>query len=259
MQRLWWLRRLRRLRRMMEEMDMEQLALSEAEKKQLEHTNARIREIFAEDLCSLIVFGSATRGTYLHGQSDLNLLLVLGIINPGTLAQLNQLLTASRAELRIAPYIIRQAELSKLTTHFPTRLWDMRRSYVVLYGSDVLAALTPDLAALRQRNDQELFNLVLRLRHAVTTTCSGEWVHTLSTFVPALTKCLRERMLSLTGEQIEERAELFKQVSARWGLDPRVFLQVTAWRAGELHLTDDEARLAMPLVLEALERVMSHD
>jgi len=237
---------------------MGQLLLPNEERELLERVTTAVSEVFGEHLQSVIVYGSATRGAYVRGKSDLNLLIVLTETDFDSLRRFGDALSQIQDKLRVEPYIICKDELLRLAHYFPTRLWDMRRSYVVVLGDDALANLTPDNETLRMRTEQELFNLMLRLRHAIAVPPPTRgWEQVLSIFLRAFTKSLRGLMLGITGEQIEDRSELFKKASEQCGLNERALLQMVAWRAGELHLTDDEARSALQLLFEAVERVVN--
>jgi hypothetical protein len=133
----------------------------------------------------------------------------------------------------------------------------MCRSYVVLKGEDVLAGLSPDPKAIQARAEQELFNLLLRLRHALATLRDRPWPQTLAGCVRVFTKSLRHLLLAVAGEHVEGRAELLRRAAARWGLDASLLLQLDAWRAGRVPFTEDEARVAAELLLEAVGKVVA--
>jgi predicted nucleotidyltransferase len=237
---------------------MGELLLPDEERDALYKVTDSAREIFGEYLYSIIVYGSATRGAYIRGKSDLNLLIVLTKTDFDSFRRFSDIISQVHDKLLVEPYIVCRDELPNLANYFPTRLWDMRRSYVVITGEDVLANLNPDVSAIRINARRELFNLMLRLRHAIAVPPPPRgWAPILSMFLRAFTKSLRGLMLGLTGEQIEDRQELFSKASKQCGFNEQALLQMSAWRSGELHLTDDEILIALKLLLEAIEQGVS--
>ena len=235
---------------------MAEISIPDEERQALEQVVGAAEGEFGAALRSLTLFGSATRGAYVPGRSDLNLLVVLREAPADGLRRFADAVAKARETVRLEPYLLRRDELPLLARHFPTRLWDMCRSYVVLKGEDVLAGLRPDPKAIQTRAEQELFNLVLRLRRAIATPPDRSWAQTLAGCVRVFTKGLRHLLLATTGEHVEARAELFPRAAAQWGLDESVLLQLDAWRAGRVPFTEEEARVAAELLLEAVQQVV---
>jgi predicted nucleotidyltransferase len=239
---------------------MAEITIPDEERQALEQVAAAAEGAFGADLCGLMVFGSATRGAYVPGRSDLNLLVVLREAQAEGLRRFADAVAKARETVRLEPYVLRRDEVPLLARHFPTRLWDMCRSYVALKGEDVLAGLSPGPEAIQARAEQELFNLLLRLRHALATPSERPWAQTLAGCVRVFTKSLRHLLLAIAGEHVEGRSELFQRAAATWGLDTGVLLQLDAWRAGRVPFTEEEARVAAELLLEAVGKaVVRHD
>jgi predicted nucleotidyltransferase len=115
---------------------------------------------------ALVVYGSLARGRFREGESDVNLVVVLGDDSPRVLAALREPLRAAYRTARVEPFVIRFAELPRLIESFPIKLFDIQRHHHVLHGTDPFASLEIRWPDMRRGAEQELQNHALRLRRA---------------------------------------------------------------------------------------------
>jgi len=113
---------------------------------------------------SAVLYGSAARGDFVAGRSDINLLLILESIAPATLRGLGPAFAAWRKGSPQPPLLIGRAEWDRADDTFPVELTDMRTAYRVLRGADPLAGVTVDGADLRRAVEREFRGKLLRLR-----------------------------------------------------------------------------------------------
>jgi predicted nucleotidyltransferase len=117
------------------------------------------------DLASIVLYGSAAEGR-MRASSDVNLLFVFERGERASLDQLGQLVTTSRAAVRLAPMFITRSELPAAIDAFAQKFRDIEARHVVLHGSDPFVGLEVSRDALLRRLKQVLLNLTLRLREA---------------------------------------------------------------------------------------------
>lgn len=118
---------------------------------------------------SAVLYGSAARGEYIAGLSDINLMLVLDDPSPVRLRALAPAFSAWRKSVAEPPLLISRAEWARASDVFPIEITDMRAGYQVLRGPDPLAAAQVDRADLRQALEGELRGKLLRLRQGYAT------------------------------------------------------------------------------------------
>jgi predicted nucleotidyltransferase len=118
---------------------------------------------------SAVLYGSAARGDYVPGRSDINLLLVLEEVSPPTLRSLGRAFAAWRKSVVEPPLIVSRSEWSRATDAFPIEITDMRLSYEVLRGSDPLQGAQVDRTDLRKAVEREFRGKLLRLRQGYAT------------------------------------------------------------------------------------------
>ncbi len=170
-------------------------------------------------LKALILYGSGARGHFREGKSDVNLLIVVDSIDTETLSSIfDSTVTARRHNL--APLFMTPGDLQSFTSVFPIKFLSMKESYRVLHGEDAIASLEVDNAHLRLRCQQEMQNLLMRLRrhflnrqgHGLTPMLR----ETLNGFMEAL-----RRVVQLAQGEVPARKDLVAQSAKTVGFDQK--------------------------------------
>jgi predicted nucleotidyltransferase len=125
----------------------------------------KARDVLADDLVSVVLFGSAAEGR-LKATSDVNLILVLRAFEAEKLAQLGDQLLAADAAIQLRVMFLLESEIPAAVECFAQKFADILRRHRVIFGKEVFAATkvprSPEIFRLRQI----LLNLTLRLREA---------------------------------------------------------------------------------------------
>jgi predicted nucleotidyltransferase len=114
--------------------------------------------------CSAVLFGSAARGEYRAGVSDINLLVLADSLEPAALRRLSGALEEVRRERQSPPLLMQRDEWLRATDTFPIEIADMRLAREVLQGSDPVEGLRVHPGDLRRALERELRGKLLRLR-----------------------------------------------------------------------------------------------
>ena len=123
-----------------------------------------LARVAGTNLAGLILYGGVARGRYRPGKSDINLVVLLNDTSTTALDQIAPLLRAAWRAWRVEPFIIKPAEVSRLSVTFPTKLLDIARHHIVLAGANPFADLQVAREQIRLRIEQSLRNSELRLR-----------------------------------------------------------------------------------------------
>lgn len=111
-----------------------------------------------------LLYGSAARGDFVPGRSDINLMLIVPELSPGTLRGLAGAFESWRRSGYPPPLVITRAEWDRAGDAFSIELADMHTCYKVLRGSDLLGGVAVDAAELRVALEREFRGKLLRLR-----------------------------------------------------------------------------------------------
>src|SRR2546425_1177084 len=157
--RLWWWRRLQRRRRRREFLTM-------AKPISVDDFAKRLEAALGGRLVSLLLYGSAARGTHVAGRSDVNTLLVCDAADESLFAALGPVLRDWLRGGHPAPLILTAAEWRGSADVFPIEYEDIRAAHRVLAGRDPWPGITVRRDDARRQLEQELKGKLLRLRQA---------------------------------------------------------------------------------------------
>jgi len=122
---------------------------------------------------SAVLYGSAVRGDFAPGRSDINLMLVLDDASPAVLRSLGGGLREWRKSGYEPPLLLTRAEWDRASDAFPIEITDMRVAYSVLRGADPLVGVTVAPTDLRRALEREFRGKLLRLRQGYAAS-AGE-------------------------------------------------------------------------------------
>jgi predicted nucleotidyltransferase len=181
---------------------------------------------------SAILYGSAARGDYIPGRSDINLMLVIDQLSPQVLRSLGRGFAAWRKAAREPPLVLSRAEWNRASDAFPIEISDMRSSYKVLRGADPLQGAQVDAADLRKALEREFRGKLLRLRQGYATyapdpaALGGLGLQSAATILVLL-----RGVLTLLGKPVpHDSLELAVQAAAAVGFEGEHLLHVVRHR-----------------------------
>lgn len=198
---------------------------------------ARVIEPFLADVdaalgatYTAILFGSAARGDYVPGRSDVNLMLIVEQADPEALTRLRPAFTRWRKNGAGLPLVISRDEWLHGVDVFPIEICDLRQAHQVLRGPDLVAQVRADPADLRRALEKEFRGKLLRLRQRYAADGEaglGNWAGGTVSAIVLFFRCL----LVLTGRPGPgEPAGVLQSAAALLGLDPGPLLRVLACR-----------------------------
>ena len=114
-------------------------------------------------LQSVVLYGGVAKNELVKDTDRVNLMVVLSEINLTTLNQVGDGLSGKRSN-QIHTTVLTKTDLGTSTDVFPIKYLDMQQDYEVLTGEDVVKDLEIGRDNLRLRCEQEIKNLMLKLR-----------------------------------------------------------------------------------------------
>jgi predicted nucleotidyltransferase len=138
---------------------MKMPSLPSAPREILTDVVAELRAKLGENLYSCILYGSAVRGSFVVGSSNLNLLIILNYSTPAAHREIAGIL---QRNVGIEPFIISRIGMERSFEAFAIKFCSIKRNYQLLYGEDPLRDLIIDEKILRFLIEQALRNLRLR-------------------------------------------------------------------------------------------------
>jgi len=179
----------------------------------------KARDVLADDLVSVVLFGSAVEGR-LKATSDVNLILVLRTFDPEKLGQLGDLLLAADAAIQLRVMFLLESEIPAAVECFAQKFADILRRHRVIFGRQVFAATQVPRAPEIFRLRQILLNLTLRLREAyVSRGQRAEQVVRVLTEALGPLRAASATLLELEGAPNSDSDAALKAVAASFGAE----------------------------------------
>jgi predicted nucleotidyltransferase len=186
----------------------------------------RLKEAAHENLEAVILYGSAARGDYHAGQSDLNVVCVMRSL---AAAELKRVAPAIawwvKEQKEPAPLLFTEKELHESADVFAIELTDLQRKRQVLYGTDVIATIHVPMNLHRVQVEHELRTMLLKLRqHFLLSVGDTQTLRAVMAKSVASARTLSRHALIAMGEAGTGTArEVFAQIAAKTGVDETAF------------------------------------
>jgi hypothetical protein len=218
---------------------------------------SRLKEAAGKNLESVVLYGSAARGDFQPGVSDLNVLCTLVSIDLAELQRLAPVVHWWMHEMKEPPPLFfLSEELKRSTDVFAVESLDAKRVHRVLYGSDPVVDLEIPMNLHRVEVEHDLRMLLLRLRQQVVLSGNDERALTavLKKTVSTAKTLLRHTLIAFGEEPPLDAQELFTRIEQLTGGSAETFAAVYEQR--ETGVWKQEPLKLYDAYLHALEKVV---
>ncbi len=217
-----------------------------------------VKEMFGARLEGLILYGSAVRGEFLPGRSNLNLLLLVSSYDSALLKQYGKLHRRWSKERIVVPLFLTEAELVASAAVFPLEYLEIQEQHRLLGGRDPFVGFHVDTRHLAFEAVQGLRTNLLRLRQRFAEGGGSEEAATilLTLSITSVLPCLRgvQRVL---GKPVSAGSEgLLKEIGDQWGLDLRGLHDVLLLKRGHISPGPHEVPRLFDRYMHALETII---
>jgi hypothetical protein len=138
--------------------------LPEETQKLLQAYAKDVKSAFGDQLEGLLIYGSAVRGEFLPGRSNLNLLLVVTGYDAAILKRYGPVHKRWGKEGVITPLFLTDQDIRTSSALFPLEFLEIQEHHRVLGGRDPFVGFHVDVAKVAEAVRQGLVGHVLRLR-----------------------------------------------------------------------------------------------
>lgn len=218
----------------------------------------RLKEFAADNLESVILYGSAARGDFHESHSDLNVLCVLRSLAARELARVSPAVHWwCKDQHEPPPLFFTAEELAASADVFSVELLDMQQNRRVLYGPDTIAAISVPMNLHRIQVEHDLRTILLKLRqHFLLAHENASALRTAAADSSSSVLALLRHTLMAFGEQPPSTPDdLFARIAALTGAEASAFTAI--YRLRDHHLHHDDLPRAYSQYLSALSVVIS--
>jgi hypothetical protein len=222
----------------------------------LDGFSKRLQNALGDSLVSVVLYGGLTKGEYFDpNASNVNVMVVLKEVTVEILDRVAGAVQEATRSLRLAPMVLSETDLRCSTDVFPVKFLDMQRHHRLIAGRDVLKDLVVAKDHLRLRCEQEIKNLLIRLRGFYLRR-----VHLPEAIADTVRRAISSLLGSLavlvelqTGQAPIRKLDIVEQ-AARLGLDVQPLRRALALKRGELKLDRGELRQLYDALMRTVEQ-----
>lgn len=223
---------------------------------------SRMKEFAGGNLESVILYGSAARGDFQEGHSDLNVLCVLRSLATPELARVSPAIHWwCKDQHEPPPLFLTAEELRQSADVFPIELLDIQHSHRVLYGPDVVAAIAVPTNLHRIQVEHDLRTLLLKLRqHFLFSHPSESDLRAASAkSASSALILLRHTLIAFDEKPASDPNAVFARIATLTGADAAAFSAALQLRDRHAHAHDVSAIYAryvsaLSVVISALDK-----
>jgi len=215
------------------------------------------KNVFGENLASIILYGSAARGEYVYKRSDINFLVVLTDQGMGQLSKALPLVHKWAKRKVSTPLILSKHYIDSSLDSFPIEFLTMKQQYKLVFGEDVLDEIDVAVDHLRLQCERELRGKLLHLRESYLVT-NGNLQQiknliriTVPTFASIFSALLHLKEEAAAGS----KNQIFEKTTEVFDLDKSVFEKILQVREKTLKLKKEEINLLMQQYIEQIRKL----
>ena len=183
------------------------------------------KELFGQDLVSIILYGSATGQNYRPGKSDINFMVVLTEEGIKKLDRAFAMVKKWRKKNVAVPLFLTEPYVDASLDVFPIEYLTFQRNHLLVFGKDILKDLKIEPKFLRLQCEREIKGKLLLLREAFLES-EGRG----KTLIGVITRSVQaflsifEALLHLEGIDPPRAKRKIAEVTCKtFGLEPSLF------------------------------------
>jgi predicted nucleotidyltransferase len=200
------------------------------------------KQLFGDDLVSIILYGSAASGEYVPGKSDINFMIVLSEAAIDSLDRTFQAIAKWRKRNIATPLFVTEQYLHTSLDAFPVEYLNFQSNYELVYGKDILRDLAFDTRLLRLQCEREIKGKLLLLREAyLETRGKGRHLQELISQSIQAFIAIFNGLLYIKGKEIPRRKrDVIQQVCEIFEMDGALFEKLLDIKEKKVKLSGTE-------------------
>ena len=218
----------------------------------------KLKDAAGSNLLSVILYGSAAKGEFHEGHSDLNVLCLLETLGREDLSKLHAASAWWIKKGHPAPLYFTLKEIQHSADVFAIELLDIKAAHRVLHGQDVMTTLQVPMDLHRRQVERELWNNTLRLRqHYVRhPSDSRKTLELMTSSISSFAALFRHALMALGEEAPSTKKGTMDRLGEVLGFDPAPFNTIFEIREGRKHERDVDVQATFGAYLDGVSKVV---
>ena len=217
-----------------------------------------VQRVYGDSLDGVLLYGSAMRGEFLPGRSNLNIVLVVKSTKADQLKKYGALHRRWAKEQIVVPLFVTQADLPAMSLVFPLEYLEMQEQHRLLAGQDPFVGFKVDQRHLLAEVLQSLRGNLLRVRQRFIEGGGSEEAITilLPLSLTAMLPCLRGVQRLLGRPVLSQGESLLKDFETCLSVDLSGLRDAWLLKRGQISPGQKEVPRLMERYLESLEQLV---
>lgn len=234
---------------------MENFVLPKKLETKLNDYVQKLKDIFQDDLISVILYGSAASKELVPSYSNLNMLAVIKCFSTEKMKKANALL---RNPLYMDTLFLTKDYINNSLDVFPIEFLDMQENHVLLWGEDIFSAMRIDLKNLRFQCEQELKSKLIRLHNLYLKNGQNKKMleNALCRFFNSILHITRNMLRFKSKTPPYKKEEIIQALAAEFFIDSNLWNRVLLLRSNKLKLKGKEIEELFLNFLKELEKII---
>lgn len=205
----------------------------------------RLQEALGNHLLSILIYGNFNADAHMASRST-SMLLMLDEVTIALLDKMRDLILAGKRDFQLDAMVLSEQDLLSSTDVFPIKYLDIQQHHRTIFGKDPFAGMTIAQDHLRLRCEQELKNLMVRLRrfYLHRSDYNDLIEATINNAAYVLFLNLKVMLFLKTGNMIDDTKKIMNQAVTTFGLDHSTLDHLLELRVGH-HKPNREALKAL--------------
>lgn len=231
--------------------------LSDETQKLLQTYVKDVKGVFGEQLEGMLLYGSAVRGEFLPGRSNLNILLLVSSYDSAVLKQYSALHRQWSKEQIVVPLFLTEEELRMSAAIFPLEFLEIQEHHRVLGGRDPFIGFHVKSDRLREEIVQGVTSNLLRLRQRYVEGGGSDDATTilLPLSITATIPLLRGVQRLLARPVLSHSDAVIKDVAEQLKLDLQGLLDALLLKRGQISPGPSEVPRLFDRYLQAMTKL----
>jgi len=217
-----------------------------------------VQRVYGDSLDGVLLYGSAVRGEFLPGRSNLNIVLVVKSTKADQLKKYSALHRRWAKEQIIVPLFMTQADLPAMSLVFPLEYIELQEQHRLLAGQDPFVGFKVDQRHLLAEVLQSLRGNLLRVRQRFVEGGGSEEAITilLPLSLTAVLPCLRGVQRLLGRPVLSQGEPILKDFETLLSVDLSGLRDAWLLKRGQISPGQKEVPRLMERYLESLEQLV---
>lgn len=202
------------------------------------------KDVYGDDLVSIVLYGSATGRDYRPGKSDINFMIVLSEEGIERLDRAFEIVKKWRKRNVAIPLFLTENYVETSTDVFPIEYLNFKSNYVPVYGKDILKDLSFDTEFVRLQCEREIKGKLLLLREAyLETSGKGRALKDVISQSIRAFVAIFEALLHVKGLELPKgKLQIIRATAQAFDIDSSVFEKLLDVKDDKIKPGDDEMR-----------------